>query len=185
MIFHLSCSNLGEVFCVSISYGTTSADSDTNGAGGAQSFKSKSNIWNMGVTVEKSFNNANNGVSFVPYAGLRYMNVNNGEYTDSIGFRHHMKKQNIFMVPVGFKLSKVNKLSSGWTLTPKLDMSYTWNLGDTDSEMTITVPGLAISPTLGYSVMNKGSFTGIIGLEAQYKNCTYGVSFAYQKESHQ
>ena len=57
----------------------------------------------MGVTVEKSFNNANNGVSFVPYAGLRYMNVNNGEYTDSIGFRHHMKKQNIFMVPVGYK----------------------------------------------------------------------------------
>ena len=54
-----------------------------------------------------------------------------------------------------------------------------------DSEMTITVLGLAISPTLGYSVMNKGSFTGIIGLEAQYKNCTYGVSFAYQKESHQ
>ena len=109
-------------FCVSISYGTTSADSDTNGAGGAQSFKSKSNIWNMGVTVEKSFNNADNGVSFVPYAGLRYMNVNNGEYTDSIGFRHHM---------------------------------------------------------------NKGSFTGIIGLEAQYRNCTYGVSFAYQKGSHQ
>ena len=57
----------------------------------------------MGVTVEKSFNNADNGVSFVPYAGLRYMNVNNGEYTDSIGFRHHMKKQNIFMVPVGYK----------------------------------------------------------------------------------
>ena len=139
----------------------------------------------MGVTVEKSSNNADNGVSFVPYAGLRYMNVNNGEYTDSIGFRHHMKKQNIFMVSVGFKLSKVNKLSSGWTLTLKLDMSYTWNLGDTDSEMTITVPGLAISPTLDYSVMNKGSFTGIIRLEAQYKNCTYGVSFAYQKESHQ
>ena len=76
----------------------------------------------MGVTVEKSSNNADNGVSFVPYAGLRYMNVNNGEYTDSIGFRHHM---------------------------------------------------------------NKGSFTGIIGLEAQYKNCTYGVSFVYQKGAHQ
>ena len=110
------------MFDISYGTGTTSTDSDTNGAGGAQSFKSKSNIWNMGVTVEKSSNNADNGVSFVPYAGLRYMNVNNGEYTDSIGFRHHM---------------------------------------------------------------NKGSFTGIIGLEAQYKNCTYGVSFAYQKESHQ
>ena len=57
-------------------------------------------------------------------------------------------------------------------------------MGDTDSEMTVSVPGLTTSK-LGYSVMDNGSFMGIAGVEAQHKDWTYGVSYAYQKGSHQ
>lgn len=66
-----------------------------------------------------------------------------------------------------------------------LDVSYTWNMGDTNSEMNISVPGLSTSSTLGYSVMDKGSLGVSIGVEAQYKNCTYGASFVYQKSDNQ
>lgn len=123
-------------------------------------------------------------MKLVPYTGLRYMHVDGGEYTDSLGIHHRADKQNVFMLPVGLKLSKENKLGHDWTVTPKLDLSYTWNMGDTDSEMNVSVPGLT-SSRLGYSVMDSGSFMGVAGIEAQRKNWTYGVSYAYQKGSHQ
>lgn len=168
-----------------INYARTNSDSETDGLGAVQKFSSTSDVLSAGVTVEKCYMNENNGTKFIPYTGLRYMNINGGSYTDNLGLRHNTKKQNIFMLPVGFKLSQENKLSNGWSITPKLDVSYTWNMGNTDSSMNISVPGLTETSNLSYSVMDRGNFAVALGLEAQNKNCTYGVSLIYQKGEHQ
>ena len=39
--------------------------------------------------------------------------------------------------------------------------------GDTDSSMTVGLPGTTAADRLGYTIMDKGSFIGKVGLEAE------------------
>ena len=77
-------------------------------------------------------------------------------------------------------LSQENVYDSGWIVTPKADFSYTWAMGDTDSSMTVNIPNVG-SDTLGYTVMDDGSFMATVGLDAQKEDWTFGVAYSYQK----
>ena len=65
-------------------------------------------------------------------------------------------------------------------------MSYIWAMGDTDSNVNVTIPGLPSEPSvIGYTVMDDGSFLGTVGIEAEKGDWTYGLSYSYQKGEYQ
>jgi len=48
--------------------------------------------------------------------------------------------------------------------------------------MSVSIPGIASSnDTLGFTVMDDGSFVGLVGIEAAMDDWTFGVSYSYQK----
>lgn len=139
--------------------------------------------FSAGVKLEKLIENK--GVQVVPYAGLRYMHVASDDYSaySSKGkvFGYSVDDQNIWLIPVGVSIRQENVYESGWKVTPKFDLSYIWALGDTDSSMTVSIPGVAAVSNLGYTVMDNGSFLGTIGIEAAKKDWTFGLNYSYQK----
>lgn len=139
--------------------------------------------FSAGVKLEKLIENK--GVQVVPYAGLRYMHVASDDYAaySSKGkvFGYSVDDQNIWLIPVGVSIRQENIYESGWKVTPKFDLSYIWALGDTDSSMTVSIPGVAAVSNLGYTVMDNGSFLGTIGIEAAKKDWTFGLNYSYQK----
>ena len=171
-----------------IGYNHSKADSDTNIllTGHTDSSTSKTNTWSAGVTVEKSYTDGNNGAQFIPYAGVRYMNINTDDFTTQMGYKNVMDDQNVFMIPVGIKFRQENVYKNGWKVTPKADLSYIWAMGDTDSNVNVTIPGLPSEPSvIGYTVMDDGSFLGTVGIEAEKGDWTYGLSYSYQKGEYQ
>ena len=171
-----------------LGYNHSKADSDTNIllTGHKDSSTSKTHTWTAGVTVEKSFTDGKNGAQFIPYAGVRYMNISTDDFTTKMGYHNSMDDQNVFMIPVGVKFRQENTYKSGWRVTPKADLSYVWAVGDTDNDVNVTISGLPNGTSkIGYTVMDKGSFLGTVGVEASKNNWTYGVSYSYQKGEHQ
>ena len=171
-----------------IGYNHSKADSDTNIllTGHTDSSTSKTNTWSAGVTVEKSYADGNNGAQFIPYVGVRYMNISTDDFTTKMGYHNAMDDQNVFLIPVGIKFRQENVYKNGWKVTPKADLSYVWATGDTDSNVNVTIPGMPSgASTIGYTVMDDGSFLGTVGVEAEKGNWTYGLSYSYQKGEYQ
>ena len=186
--YYGSIKNDGTNTMFDIGYNHSKADSDTNIllTGHTDSSTSKTNTWSAGVTVEKSYTDGNNGAQFIPYAGVRYMNINTDDFTTKMGYKNVMDDQNVFMIPVGIKFRQENVYKNGWKVTPKADLSYIWAMGDTDSNVNVTIPGLPSEPSvIGYTVMDDGSFLGTLGIEAAKGDWTYGLSYSYQKGEYQ
>ena len=140
-----------------------------------------------GVKFEKLIQNG--PVQIVPYAGLRFMSVDTDDYAANIAgkkaFMYAPDRQNIWLIPVGVSLRQENTYENGWRVTPKADLSYIWAVGDTDSSMTVSIPGITNVANMNYTVMDNGSFLGTLGIEAEKGDWTYGLSYSYQKGEYQ
>lgn len=143
-------------------------------------------IITLGVKGEKLYENGH-GTRFVPYAGLRYMNVDTDNYTGTIdgsaAAEYSPDKANLWLLPVGISISNENVTNDGWKLRPTADIAYVWTMGDNDNVMGVTVPGINASDRIGYDLMDSGFFVGRLGLEAEKGDWTVGVSYSYQKGS--
>lgn len=144
-------------------------------------------IITLGVKGEKMYTNGH-GTKFVPYAGLRYMNVDTDRYTGTIDGKtaahYSPDKANLWLLPVGVSITNETVSESGWKVRPTADIAYVWTMGDNDNAMGITVPGINAQDRLGYELMmDSGFFVGRLGLEAEKDDWTYGVSYIYQKGS--
>ena len=165
--------------------GYSESDSDVEQKFGANTITAnpEASTWTAGVKVEKLIDKG--AVQIVPYAGLRFMTIDTDDYeakgaTTSEATYYSTERQDIWLLPIGVSMSQENVYDSGWIVTPKADFSYTWAMGDTDSSMTVRMPGVG-SDTLGYTVMDDGSFMATIGLDAQKEDWTFGVAYSYQK----
>jgi len=139
--------------------------------------------WTAGVKVEKLYQNEN--VQIVPYTGLRYMSIDADDYSTKGGSYHYkMERQDIWLLPVGVSIRQEVANDNGWTVSPRVDLSYIWAFGDTDSNMGF---GHALDnkiTNIGYDVMDDGSFLGLVGIEAHKGQWGYGVAYSYQKGDH-
>lgn len=144
-------------------------------------------VISMGVKGEKVISNGH-GTSYVPYAGLRYMNIDTDSYNGTIGgavaANYSTDKANIWMLPIGIGVHHETVTADGWKLRPMADIAYVWTFGDNNSAMDITVPGVNAADRLGYDIMDSGFFIGKLGLEAEKGDWTYGLGYACQKGSH-
>lgn len=159
----------------------------SNDIKGAVAIDSDTKVLTLGVKGEKLINNGH-GTSYVPYAGLRYLNVDGGSYNGTIGGKvaaHYSNdKANIWMLPIGIGVHHETVTADGWKVRPMADIAYVWTFGDNNSAMDVTVPGVNAMDRLGYDIMDSGFFVGKLGLEAEKGDWTYGLGYAYQKGSH-
>ena len=144
-------------------------------------------VISMGIKGEKLISNGH-GTSYEPYAGLRYMNIDTDSYNGSIDGKtaahYSTDKADLWLLPVGISISHESVTASGWKVRPTADIAYVWTLGDKNTAMDITVPGVNATDRLGYDIMDSGFFVGKLGLEAEKGDWTYGLGYACQKGSH-
>ncbi len=170
-----------------IGYAKTDSDvtNNVNIGGFKQTYEAspETTTWTAGVKVEKLYQN--NNVQIVPYTGLRYMSIDPDDYSTKCGaLNYNLERQDIWLLPVGVSIKQEIVNPNGWVVTPKVDLSYIWAFGDTDSSMeTNTVFGSDNRP-IGYDVMDDGSWMGLVGVEAAMDDWTFGVSYSYQKGDH-
>ncbi len=139
--------------------------------------------WTAGVKVEKLYQNEN--VQIVPYTGLRYMSIDADDYATKCGtFNYKMDRQDIWLLPVGVSIRQEIANDNGWTVSPRVDLSYIWAFGDTDSNMEFATAFNNKVTNIGYDVMDDGSFLGLVGIEAHKGQWGYGVAYSYQKGDH-
>ena len=142
--------------------------------------KPESDAFSVGVRVEKE---TKAGIGkLVPYAGMRYMHLGTGNYTNSIGLTYDTEDASLFMLPVGVKYSSEIHNKNGWTVRPIAEVGYVWAFGDTDSNQTVSLNGA--SNSFGYDVADGGSWIGLVGVQAVKNDWTFGVSYSYQDSDH-
>lgn len=131
--------------------------------------------FSIGLRAEKEIK-AGNG-KLVPYAGVRYMHMGAGDYTNSLGMKYDADEQNLFLLPVGLKYTAEIK-HNDWTIKPMAEVGYVWNFGDKNTDQTISLNGA--SNTFGFDTVDDGVFVGRLGIEAESDKMAYGIGYEYQ-----
>jgi len=165
-----------------IGYAKTDSDVENTNATGVN-FKAspETTTWTAGVKVEKLYQNEN--VQIVPYTGLRFISIDPDDYsTECASSSYKMERQNVWLLPMGVSIRQEITNDNGWTVSPRVDLSYIWAFGDTDSDMEFST--LGTKTNIGYEVMDDGSFLGLVGIEAHKGQWGFGVSYSYQKGDH-
>lgn len=166
--------------------GWMTSDNDIDGTVNGKRMSADRDVdtWTIGIRGEKEFVSGKNQI--VPYAGLRYMSVNPGSYTTyykgQAVFHNDAENQDLWLLPIGVSFRNETATSSGWKITPKLDLSYIWAFGDTDTDMTVNAGNAGnASSTLYYDVMDDSSWLATLGVEAEKDAWTFGINYGYQK----
>ncbi len=168
--------NVDSVVVGDISYLHGKNDITQRNSGMNLTADAKSDAFSMGVRAEKAFQ-AGKG-KLAPYAGLRYMHLGTGNYTNSIGVKYDGDDMNLWLLPVGVKYS-ADIENGDWTIRPIAEISYVWNMGDRNANQTVSLNGA--SDGFGFDVADSGSYVGHFAVEAEKDNFAYGLGYEYQK----
>lgn len=147
-----------------------------NNSGQEITASADADAFSIGIRAERAYE-AGAG-KFVPYAGIRYMHLGAGNYENSLGMSYDADDQNLWLLPVGVTYS-AEVQSGDWTVKPVAEVGYVWTMGDRDTDMTVSLNGVADS--FGFETADSGSFIGRLGIEAEKSNVTYGLGYEYQK----
>ena len=159
-----------------ISYMHSDNDITQNNSGHEITASADADAFSIGLRAEQAYK-AGAG-KFVPYAGIRYMHLGAGDYSNSLGMEYNADDQNLWLLPVGVTYS-AEVQSGDWTVKPIAEVGYVWTMGDRDTDQTVSLNGA--NDTFGFETADSGSFIGRLGIEAEKADVTYGLSYEYQK----
>lgn len=159
-----------------ISYMHSDNDITQNNSGHELTASADADAFSIGIRAEQAYK-AGAG-KFVPYAGIRYMHLGAGDYSNSLGMEYNADDQNLWLLPVGVTYS-AEVQNGDWTVKPIAEVGYVWTMGDRDTDQTVSLNGA--SDTFGFETADSGSFIGRLGIEAEKADVTYGLSYEYQK----
>ncbi len=159
-----------------ISYMHSDNDITQHNSGHEITASADADAFSIGIRAEQAFK-AGAG-KFVPYAGIRYMHLGAGDYTNSLGMEYNADDQNLWLLPIGVTYS-AEVQSGDWTVKPIAEVGYVWTMGDRDTDQTVSLNGAA--DTFGFETADSGSFVGRLGIEAEKSDVTYGLAYEYQK----
>ena len=159
-----------------ISYMHSDNDITQNNSGHEITASADADAFSIGIRAEQAYK-AGAG-KFVLYAGIRYMHLGAGDYSNSLGMEYNADDQNLWLLPVGVTYS-AEVQSGDWTVKPIAEVGYVWTMGDRDTDQTVSLNGA--SDTFGFETADSGSFIGRLGIEAEKADVTYGLSYEYQK----
>lgn len=165
-------------YLADISYLRGENDITQRNSGQVITGKPKTNAYSFGIKAEQQLETGYG--TLIPYAGFRYMHLSQGKYTTSHQFTYDQKDQNLFLIPLGVKLTSERKMGS-WNVKPMAEVGVIINAGDKDTKQTVSV-GSGQS-TMDYTIVNGTALLGKLGVQAEKENVTIGVSYQYQKSS--
>ena len=155
-------------------------DIKQNNSGFEVTAKPKTKTISAGLRLEKMYDIKN--CKLVPFAGLRYMNIDGDKYNNSIGLHYDAGKMNVFSLPLGIKIAgKEVTNSSGWGFKPYGELGYMFNFGDTDNNVEVSYGNGR--DNVGYDVLDKGMFFAKLGFAVTNKNMVITLGYDYTKSS--
>lgn len=159
-----------------ITYMHGSSDITQQNSGYKLTADADTDVFSIGVRAEQK---VEAGIGqFVPYAGLRYMHIGTGNYTNSIGMSYDVDEQNLWLLPVGVTYS-CEAQKGDWTIRPVVEAGYVWAMGDRDTNQTVSLNGAADG--FGFDTTDSGSFISRFAVEAEKANVVYSLGYEYQK----
>lgn len=159
-----------------ITYMHGSSDITQQNSGYKLTADADTDVFSIGVRAEQK---VEAGIGqFVPYAGLRYMHIGTGNYTNSIGMSYDVDEQNLWLLPVGVTYS-CEAQKGDWTIRPVVEAGYVWAMGDRETNQTVSLNGAANG--FGFDTTDSGSFISRFAVEAEKANVVYSLGYEYQK----
>ena len=144
-------------------------------------------IWTIGAQGEYRLKTATFDVT--PHIGVRWLRLKTDAFkthnSQGTVFNTGSDTQNIWQIPVGVTLSRDYVAKNGWTVKPKLDISFIPATGDRNASTRIHVPGVAASDITRTEIMDSTSWNGSLGLDMQKDRLSIGFSAAYQKSGNE
>ena len=140
-------------------------------------------VWTAGVKAE--YRVPTGAMDVTPHIGARYINLKTDAFDthNSLGklFRTDSETQNLWQFPIGVTFSGNYLSNDGWTVKPKLDVSVIPVSGDKDVKTSVRVPGVNAVDSATADMMDNLSWRGMLGLEVQKGNTSFGLQAGYQK----
>ena len=142
-------------------------------------------VWTIGAQGEYKFKTAS--FDLTPHVGVRWLRLKTDAFrthnSQGTVFRTDSDTQDIWQLPVGLSISRDYVAKNGWTVKPKLDISFIPATGDRNATTRIHVPGVAANDATRTEMMDSTSWNGSLGLDMQKDRLRVGVRAAYQKSS--
>lgn len=175
-VYHQIKNNDGSSVLGDISYMHSSNDVTQYNSGETITASPDADAFSIGVRAQKDVKVGKGTLS--PYAGIRYMHLGTGDYTNSLGMNYDVEDQNLWLLPVGVSYSTEIKYND-WTVKPMAEVGYMWTMGDRQTDQTVSLYGAADS--FGFDVADSSSFFGKLGVTAENDKIAYGIAYQYQK----
>lgn len=140
-------------------------------------------VWTAGLKGEYQIRTAS--LDITPHIGVRYMRLATDSFNTRNGlgtvFHTGSDSQNVWQFPIGVALSRDFVSTSGWTVKPKLDLSFIPAAGDKDVSTKVGISGSGVTDTVTADMMDSASWQGVLGLEIQKEATSFGLKAGYRK----
>ncbi len=176
--------NLGLSFDVGYTgvNGDIKQDTNTLMAWGQNTADVSTDVWTVGLNAEYKFNTS--VVDITPHVGVRYLGVTTDSYDvkGNGGVVSSVAKdtQNIVQIPVGVTFSKEIVTDNNWSITPKVDLGFVANTGDTEATSKTSVAGLDTATEFTMQNVDNFAFSGGIGVSIAKENLQFGLDYKLQ-----
>lgn len=101
--------------------------------------KASYDVDSIGLQAMTGYDIKTNVATFTPETGLRYVNINQKAYTDSLGNKIAGGKSDILTGVAGIKVSKDFETQNGMVLKPEMRIAATYDLSNDDANSVVTL----------------------------------------------
>lgn len=151
------------------------------------SSEAKSTIISAGLTAEYLFNL--DYLDVIPHIGLRYTRLKTNSFTaKSSGkslFNNAAASASLWSVPLGVSLAREFQYESGYTLKPRVDLSFIATTGDTTHGTRVSMADVSGTGWSESRLADGSAFSFSTGAVLQKGDLTYGLHYDLQKSSHE
>ena len=119
-----------------------------------------------------------NGVEITPEAGLKYVHIKNGSYTDEAGQNISNSDSDILTGILGARINKEYQLDNGVLLTPEFRAAMTYDFVNDDESATVSLANGSVYAVNGDSLKRFGFEIGA-GLTSEL-NDNFELSLGYE-----
>ncbi len=145
-------------------------------------------ICNLDLNAE--YNLIYNNIALSPHIGAELIYLRSNDYTVNLGnsaahsggiiYNVGTEAQQILLIPIGIKLEKDFNYKN-WSLSPEVDLNFTYALGETEEAFFVTTPSLTSTATLTGQVLDTYTFGASANLVAQKNAFGLGAHYNVQK----